>query len=271
MGVRRGLRPSGGAVPGLPPRRWWRVTAIGVEHPRRPGPALVVANQAGGQPWDAAMLPRHAPASARRTMRTRASSCSTGPSSCRGPRWRHAGAWRRARGALQRGALLGEGHLVMVFPEEAKGRGKAVERAATASSASGAAASSSSRSPAARRSSRARSWAARRSTRRSASCLAKLLGAPYLPITPTFPLLGPLGRPPGPGGSNSAQRSPRSRTVPDAAGDQALCSSLSTPRAPHPGEGVRNPRQLERSVFADGQCRVRIARGSGRSWTGSSR
>ena len=35
---------------------WWRVRADGLEHVPATGPALVVANQAGGQPWDAAML-----------------------------------------------------------------------------------------------------------------------------------------------------------------------------------------------------------------------
>jgi len=35
---------------------WWRVRADGLEHVPAAGPALVVANQAGGQPWDAAML-----------------------------------------------------------------------------------------------------------------------------------------------------------------------------------------------------------------------
>ena len=35
---------------------WWRVRADGLENVPSSGPALVVANQAGGQPWDAAML-----------------------------------------------------------------------------------------------------------------------------------------------------------------------------------------------------------------------
>ena len=35
---------------------WWRVRADGLENVPSTGPALVVANQAGGQPWDAAML-----------------------------------------------------------------------------------------------------------------------------------------------------------------------------------------------------------------------
>ena len=45
------------------------------------------------------------------------------------------------------------------------------------------------------RSSRSPSSAPRRSTRWSATCpaLARVLGVPYIPITPFFPLLGPLG------------------------------------------------------------------------------
>ena len=70
---------------------WWRVSADGLEHVPATGPALVVANQAGGQPWDAAMLAtalrRHACAPTTR----RASSSTAGRSSCRGPRPRCAG------------------------------------------------------------------------------------------------------------------------------------------------------------------------------------
>ena len=66
---------------------------------------------------------------------------------------------------------------------------------ATASSASAAAASWRSRCAPGRRSSPWPWWAARRSTRSSPSCrcVARLLRAPYFPVTPTFPLLGPLG------------------------------------------------------------------------------
>ena len=47
----------------------------------------------------------------------------------------------------------------------------------------------------ARRSSRSRSSARRRSTRSSPTAppLARAVGAPFVPITPTFPWLGPLG------------------------------------------------------------------------------
>ena len=77
---------------------------------------------------------------------------------------------------------------------------------ATGCSASAAAASSRSRCGPARRSSRSRSSAPRRSTRRSATAapLARAIGAPFVPITPTFPWLGPLG--PGPAAVEVADR-----------------------------------------------------------------
>ena len=71
--------------------RWWRVRAEGLEQVPATGPALVVANQAGGQPWDAAML---ATALRRHDVRPddpRASSSTAARSSCRGPRPRCAG------------------------------------------------------------------------------------------------------------------------------------------------------------------------------------
>ena len=66
---------------------------------------------------------------------------------------------------------------------------------ATSCSASAAAVSSARRCARASRSSPARSSAPRRSTPRSPTCkpLARLLGLPYFPVTPTFPLLGPPG------------------------------------------------------------------------------
>ena len=72
-------------------RRWWRVRADGAR--ARPGhrPGPVVANQAGGQPWDAAML-----ATALRRHDVRPDDPARflvhgARSSCRGPRPRCAG------------------------------------------------------------------------------------------------------------------------------------------------------------------------------------
>jgi 1-acyl-sn-glycerol-3-phosphate acyltransferase len=172
--------------------RWWRVTATGTEHVPREGRALLVANHAGVLPWDAAMM-----ATALRRAGIK-----------RDPRflaldWALGLPW--ASTAIRRGGgvaaspynalrLLEQDHLVMVFPEGAKGVGKP--------------------------------WAERYRLQRFGRggfvelalrtgapivpCavigseeiypklgeipgVARLLGAPYMPITPTFPLLGPLG------------------------------------------------------------------------------
>jgi 1-acyl-sn-glycerol-3-phosphate acyltransferase len=172
--------------------RWWRVTATGVEHVPRDGRALLVANHAGVLPWDAAMM---------------ATAIRRG-GIARDPRflvldWAFGLPWvapaiRRNGGvpaspgnALR---LLRQDHLVMVFPEGAKGVGKP--------------------------------WSERYRLQRfgrggfvelalrtgapiipvavvgseeiypklgEIPGLARILGAPYMPITPTFPLLGPFG------------------------------------------------------------------------------
>jgi 1-acyl-sn-glycerol-3-phosphate acyltransferase len=172
--------------------RWWRVTATGTEHVPAHGRALLVANHAGVLPWDAAMMA---------TALRRAGIA-------RDPRflvldWAFGLPWvsvaiRRSGGvpaspynALR---LLEQDHLVMVFPEGAKGVGKP--------------------------------WSERYRLQRfgrggfvelalrtgspvvpvaivgseeiypklgELPGVARLLGAPHIPITPTFPLLGPLG------------------------------------------------------------------------------
>ena len=175
-------------------RRWWRVVTKGVEHLPAEGPALIVANHAGVVPWDASMM-------------------ATGIRRAEGPAYRHprflvldwafslpwASVGIRRFGGVPASphnalALLKEGHRVMVFPEGAKGVGK----------------------PYGRRYRLERFGRggfidlALRAGAPIVPCavvgseeiypkigelplLARLTGAPYFPITPTFPLLGPFG------------------------------------------------------------------------------
>jgi 1-acyl-sn-glycerol-3-phosphate acyltransferase len=202
--------------------RWWRVTATGTEHVPREGRALLVANHAGVLPWDAAMM---------------ATALRRGGIE-RAPRylvldWAFGLPWiapaiRRNGGvpaspynALR---LLRQDHLVMAFPEGAKGVGKP--------------------------------WSERYRLQRfgrggfvelalrtdapivpvavvgseeiypklgELPGVARLLGAPYFPITPTFPLLGPFGAIPLPSRWRIAFGEPidLSALGPEAADDRA--------------------------------------------------
>jgi 1-acyl-sn-glycerol-3-phosphate acyltransferase len=176
--------------------RWWRVVTNGLEHLPAEGPALIVANHAGVLPWDAAMMA---------TAMRRAAPPGTPYSH---PRvlvldWAFSLPW--ASTAIRRFggvpasphnalALLRQGHLVMVFPEGAKGVGKPYSRRY-------------------RLERFGRGGFVELALRAGAPIvpcavvgseeiypkigelplLGRLTGAPYFPLTPTFPLLGPLG------------------------------------------------------------------------------
>jgi 1-acyl-sn-glycerol-3-phosphate acyltransferase len=172
--------------------RWWRVTATGTANVPATGRALLVANHAGVLPWDAAMMAtalRHG-------------------GLAREPRflvldWAFGLPW--ASVAIRRGGgvpaspynalrLLEHEHLVMVFPEGAKGVGKPFSERY-------------------RLQRFGRGGFVELALRAGAPIIpcavvgseeiypklgelpgvARLLRAPYGPITPTFPLLGPLG------------------------------------------------------------------------------
>jgi 1-acyl-sn-glycerol-3-phosphate acyltransferase len=175
--------------------RWWRVTATGIEHVPTHGRALLVANHAGVLPWDAAMM----------ATALRRAGVAPGDGRIRylvldwafGLPWASV-AIRRAGGvpaspynALR---LLEQDHLVMVFPEGTKGVGKPWSERY-------------------RLQRFGRGGFVELALRTGAPIIpcavvgseeiypklgeipgvARLLGAPYMPITPTFPLLGPLG------------------------------------------------------------------------------
>ena len=176
---------------------WWRVTATGTEHVPRDGRALLVANHAGVLPWDAAMIAT----ALRRAGVRRDPRCVLEEFAFNVP-WasvalrRFGGVPASPYNALR---LLEQEHVVAVFPEGADGLGKP--------------------------------WAERYRLRRFGRggfveialrsgapivpCavvgseeihpklgelpgVARLLRAPSVPLTPTFPLLGPLGAVPLP-------------------------------------------------------------------------
>jgi 1-acyl-sn-glycerol-3-phosphate acyltransferase len=201
--------------------RWWRVDAVGVQHVPAAGRALVVANHAGVLPWDAAMM---ATAIRRHTGRD--------------PRflvldWAFELPWAstaiRAFGGVPADPhnarrLLEQDHVVMVFPEGAKGVGKPwsqryrLERFGRGGFVE----------------------LALRTQAPMIPCgvvgseeiypklgelplLARLFRAPYIPITPTFPWLGPLGLVPLPSKWRIAFASPVAPPGPPAAAtDRAL-------------------------------------------------
>jgi 1-acyl-sn-glycerol-3-phosphate acyltransferase len=108
--------------------RWWRVGADGVDHVPATGPALVVANQAGGQPWDAAML---ATALRRHNVRPDDPPRFLAPDRGFELPWastalRRLGGVPAAPGNVTR--LLAEGHVVMTFPEGGRGTGPGYAR-----------------------------------------------------------------------------------------------------------------------------------------------
>jgi 1-acyl-sn-glycerol-3-phosphate acyltransferase len=173
---------------------WWRVKAIGAERVPAHGPALLVANHAGILPWDATMmaaalvhehpLPRHP----RFLVLNWAFQLPFASVAIR----KVGGVPASPYNALR---LLEQGHLVMVFPEGAKGAGKPfreryrLERFGRGGFVEIALRTGAPIVPCAVVGSEeiypklgeAPSW------------LSRITGAPYIPITPTFPWLGPLG------------------------------------------------------------------------------
>jgi 1-acyl-sn-glycerol-3-phosphate acyltransferase len=108
--------------------RWWRVRADGVGHVPATGPALVVANQAGGPPWDAAMA---ATALRRHDVRRDDPLRFVVPGDVFELPWastalRRLGGVSAAPGNAAR--LLAEGHVVMTFPEGGRGTGPGYAR-----------------------------------------------------------------------------------------------------------------------------------------------
>jgi 1-acyl-sn-glycerol-3-phosphate acyltransferase len=172
---------------------WWRVEAVGIENVPRTGPALIVANHSGVLPWDGIMINlavRHEH-SARRACRMLALDMFA-LLPFLAPLLAQSGAIRANPENAER--LLRKGELVGVFPEGVKGVGKRFkDRYKLARFGRGgfvrialrtgapivpcAVVGAEEIHPALAR----MDW------------VGRPLGLPYVPITPTFPALGPLG------------------------------------------------------------------------------
>jgi 1-acyl-sn-glycerol-3-phosphate acyltransferase len=179
-------------------RRWWRVETRGLEHLPEKGAALVVGNHAGTLPFDAMMVglaifdehPAH------RTLRMLAADLAfTLPVVA--PLARKSGNTLACQEDAER--LLRAGEVVGVWPEGYKGLGKPfreryhLQRFGRGGFVELALRTGTPIVPVAVVGSE-EIYPMIGNLRR----LARLLGLPYFPVTPTFPLLGPLGMVPLP-------------------------------------------------------------------------
>lgn len=172
---------------------WWRVETSGVDHIPDQGPALIVANHSGVLPWDGVMINlavRHEHPARRECRMLALDMFALLPFLA--PLLAQSGAVRANPENGER--LLRKCEVVGVFPEGVKGVGKAFkERYRLARFGRGgfvrlALRTGSPIVPCA-------VVGAEEVHPKIASVdwLGRPLGLPYLPITPTFPLLGPLG------------------------------------------------------------------------------
>jgi nucleoside-diphosphate-sugar epimerase/1-acyl-sn-glycerol-3-phosphate acyltransferase len=179
-------------------QRWWRVRTIGMEHVPSSGPALVVGNHAGTLPFDAMMvaLAIHDEHPDHRILRMLAADLAfTLPLVA--PLARKSGNTLACEEDAER--LLEAGQLVGVWPEGYKGLGKPfrdryrLQRFGRGGFVELALRPGTPIVPVAVVGSE-EIYPMVGNLRR----LGRLLGLPYLPVTPTFPLLGPLGAVPLP-------------------------------------------------------------------------
>jgi 1-acyl-sn-glycerol-3-phosphate acyltransferase len=209
--------------------RWWRVEAEGVERLPAEGPAMIVANHAGVLPWDATMMDI---------------AISKHRSVPRHPRfmvldWAFRLPWvssfmRRVGGVVASPynamRLLDQGHVVAVFPEGVKGAGKPYsERYRLQRFGRGGFVEIALRTGAPIVPVAVVGSEEIYPKLAESRLLARLLGAPYFPITPTFPALGVLGMVPLPSRWRIEFCPPidLSRYGPEAAEDRSTVFELS--------------------------------------------
>jgi 1-acyl-sn-glycerol-3-phosphate acyltransferase len=174
-------------------RRYFRVEARGIEHVPSTGPAILVANHSGALPWDGAMLkcalafdhPSH------RTLRPLAEN-NVFHFPFLGVMFNRFGAVRACQENAE--ALLDAGEAVAVFPEGVKGLGKTfgkryqLQRFGRGGFVKLAMRTKAPIIPVAIVGAEEAHPLIARLVKPAAA-----LGLPYLPVTPTFPWLGPLG------------------------------------------------------------------------------
>jgi 1-acyl-sn-glycerol-3-phosphate acyltransferase len=222
---------------------WWRVQVEGVERVPAHGRALLTANHAGILPWDATMisvallrehpLPRHA----RFLVLNWAFDLP----------W-ISGAMRKVGGVVASPhnamRLLEQDHLVAVFPEGVKGTGKPYsERYRLQRFGRGGFVEIALRTGAPIVPVAVVGSEEIYPKLADLPAVARLIGAPYFPVTPTFPLLGPLGIVPLPSKWRIEFLDPIETASygPEAADDRALVLELS--------EQVRG--QIQQALYAN--------------------
>jgi 1-acyl-sn-glycerol-3-phosphate acyltransferase len=172
---------------------WWRVEVAGIEAVPASGPGLIVANHSGVLPWDGLMIRlavRHEHPARRETRLLALDMFALLPFLA--PLLQRTGAVRASQENGER--LLRKGELVGVFPEGVKGVGKRFkDRYKLARFGRGGFVRLALRTGAPLVPCAVVGAEEVHPNLATANWVGKPLGLPYLPITPTFPLLGPLG------------------------------------------------------------------------------
>jgi 1-acyl-sn-glycerol-3-phosphate acyltransferase len=204
--------------------RWWRVEVVGAEHIPAEGASLFVANHSGLLPWDGLMivhaLERHAPASPRARFLV-ADWLATLPFAQSAVA--RLGGVRACRENAER--LLRTGRPVVAFPEGAKGATKVfrqryrVQRFGRGGVVRTALAARVPLVPVA-----VVGAEEAHPVLFKIETVAHAVGLPFVPVTPTFPWLGPLGLVPLPSKWSISFGAPieTAHLEPDAAEDEVL-------------------------------------------------
>jgi 1-acyl-sn-glycerol-3-phosphate acyltransferase len=173
-------------------RRWWRVTTTGIGHVPRRGPALLVSNHSGVLPWDGAMIKVAAfEEGLDRHIRALVASFFFGVPLL-GWFLRRTGQTLGHQDDSER--LLRAGQLVLVFPEGVRGAGKPFgERYRLRRFGRGGFAEVAIRTRAPIVPVSVVGAEEIHPMLADLQPIGRLLGLPYFPLTPTWPLLGPLG------------------------------------------------------------------------------